>query len=38
VQAVLPGVASHRLQWSSTRRPGDSEEAGERLLAQVPVP
>jgi MoxR-like ATPase len=38
VQAVLPGVAAHRLQWSSTRRPGDSEEAGQRLLAQVPVP
>jgi len=38
VQAVLPGVASHRLQWSSTRRPGDSEEAAQRLLAQVPVP
>jgi MoxR-like ATPase len=38
VQAVLPGVAAHRLQWSATRRPGDSEEAGRRLLEQVPVP
>jgi len=38
VQAVLPGVAAHRLQWHSTRRPADSEEAGQRLLAQVPVP
>jgi MoxR-like ATPase len=38
VQSVLPGVAAHRLQWSSTRRPADSEEAGQRLLAQVPVP
>jgi MoxR-like ATPase len=38
VQAVLPGVAAHRLQWSSTRRPADSLEAAQRLLAQVPVP
>jgi MoxR-like ATPase len=38
VQAVLPGVAAHRLQWQSARRPADSEEAGQRLLSQVPVP
>jgi MoxR-like ATPase len=38
VQAVLPGVAAHRLQWSATRRPSDSEEAAQRLLTQIPVP
>jgi MoxR-like ATPase len=38
VQVVLHAVAAHRLQWTSARRPGDSEEAAQRLLKQVAVP
>jgi MoxR-like ATPase len=38
VQAVLPGVVRHRVQWTAGHRIGDGDEVARKLLAEVPVP
>jgi MoxR-like ATPase len=38
VQAILPSVVAHRLQWGGGRRMQDAEDAAHKLLALVPVP
>jgi MoxR-like ATPase len=38
VQAVLPSVVRHRVQWTSGHRAGDGDEVARKLLAEVAVP
>jgi MoxR-like ATPase len=38
VQAVLPSLVRHRLQWAAGARGTDSEDAAHRLLSEVAVP
>jgi len=38
VQAVLPSVVRHRVQWTTGHRAGDGDEVARKLLAEVPLP
>jgi MoxR-like ATPase len=38
IQAVLPSVVRHRVQWTTGHRAGDADEVARKLLAEVPVP
>src|SRR3954469_1684596 len=38
VQAVLPSVVRHRVQWTTGNRSGDGDEVARKLLAEVPLP
>jgi MoxR-like ATPase len=38
VQAVLPSVVRHRVQWTAGHRGGDGDDVARKLLAEVPVP
>jgi MoxR-like ATPase len=38
IQAVLPSVVRHRVQWTAGHRTGDGDEVARKLLAEVPVP
>jgi MoxR-like ATPase len=38
LQAVLPSVVRHRVQWTVGHRGGDGDDVAHKLLAEVPVP
>jgi MoxR-like ATPase len=38
LQAVLPSVVRHRVQWTAGHRGGDGDDVARKLLTEVPVP